>query len=175
MGIGGTFGWETETMTDTVFGELEKDDRGWIGKLTIDFGGNPYTVDLWIRSAEENESIDIPKEAFQRFMEKWPQLQEKLIDALIKYYNEEERFSYGPDDEEESAEWWPEIETREALLQAVTLEGIVIRSNFIMKGERRIYLLFSRAWGGEDYDDNGIGVRYIDEELDEIAYKDIAF
>ena len=37
------------------------------------------------------------------------------------------------------------------------------------------YLLFSRKWGGEDLDDNGIGVCYINEEIDEIAYKDIAF
>ena len=32
-------------------------------------------------------------------------------------YNEGERFAWGPDDEKEFAEWWPEIETKEALLQ----------------------------------------------------------
>lgn len=31
-------------------------------------------------------------------MEKWPALQEHLFDSLIEYYNEEERFSYGPED-----------------------------------------------------------------------------
>ena len=108
-------------------------------------------------------------------MEKWPELQEKLIEALIEYYNEEQRFSYGPDDEEEAAEWWPEIETKEALLQAVTLETIVVAWDFMMNDGRCIYLLFSRTWGGEDLDDNGIGVCYINEEINEIAYKDIAY
>lgn len=72
-------------------------------------------------------------------------MQEKLIEELIKYYNEEERFSYGPDDEEELAEWWPEITTKEALLKAVTLEKIVIPQDFIMEVVRKgrcIYLLF---------------------------------
>ena len=49
----------------------------------------------------------------------------KLIEALIGYYNNEERFSYGPDDEKEMSLWWPEIETKDALLQAVKLEANV--------------------------------------------------
>ena len=44
-----------------------------------------------------------------------------------------------------------------------------------IKGGRYIYLLFSREWGGEDWDDNGIGVGFLNEEIDKIAYKDIAF
>lgn len=102
-------------------------------------------------------------------------LQTKLVESLIKYYNEKERFSYGPDDEKELAEWWPEIETEDALLQAITLETIIVPEDFMMSQGRCIYLLFSRIWGGEDFDDNGIGVCFINEEIDEIAYKDIAF
>ena len=40
---------------------------------------------------------------------------------------------------------------------------------------RYIYLLFSKAWGGEDMEDNGIGVGFLNEDIDEIAYKDIAY
>ena len=160
-------------MTDSVFGELTEDYYGWQGKKAIDFGGNTYTVELWIKG--DDEIAKIQKEAFNCFMEKWSQLQEKLIESLIKYYNEEERFAYGPDDEEELAEWWPEIKTKEALLQAVTLETIVVPEDFLMDDGRCIYLLFSRTWGGEDDENNGIGVRCIDEKIDEIAYKDIAF
>lgn len=162
--------------TEQVFDELRQEDDGyWCGKQTLDFGGNTYTIDILIHGEEEEEITQRQKKAFQCFMEKWPELQEKLIEALIEYYNEEQRFSYGPDDEEELAEWWPEIETKEALLQAVTLETIVVARDFMMKDARYIYLLFSRTWGGEDLDDNGIGVCYINEEIDEIAYKDIAF
>lgn len=160
-------------MSDEVFGKLfQEDDNCWEGEKTLDFGGSNYSVEILIFGKEVKE---IQRSAFKCFMDKWPDLQDKLIDALIKYYNEDERFSYGPDDEEEAAEWWPEIETREALLQAVTLETIVVSEDFLMENGRRIYLLFSRLWGGEDLDDNGIGVCYINEEIDEIAYKDIAF
>ena len=163
-------------MTEQIFGELKKDDYyGWWGKQTLDFGGDTYTVDVHINTGDEEEITTRQKNAFKCFMENWPKLQEKLIEALIEYYNEEERFSYGPDDEEEAEEWWPEIETKEALLQAVTLETILVPEDFMMEDGRCIYLLFSRIWGGEDFDDNGIGVCYIDEEIDEIAYKDIAY
>ncbi len=97
------------------------------------------------------------------------------MDELIYYYNEEERFSYGPEDEEEAEEWWPEIETKDALLEAVTLESMVVAEDYMMDEGRRIYLLFSRAWGGEDLEDNGIGVCFINETIDEISYKEIAF
>lgn len=163
-------------MIDMVFGELRKEeDYGWWGKQSLDFGGNAVVVEILIQQGDEEEITEKQKEAFQKFIEKWPKLQEELIEALIKYYNEEEAYSYGPEDEEEAAEWWPEITTKEALLQAVTLETIVIPEDFIMDRGRRVYLLFSRIWGGEDLDDNGIGVSYRDETLDEIGYKDMAF
>ena len=79
-----------------------------------------------IHGEEEEEITKEQKKAFQCFMEKWPKLQEKLIEALIEYYNEEQHFSYDPDDEEELAEWWSEIETKEALLQAVKFATFII-------------------------------------------------
>ncbi len=165
-------------MTDKIFGELKREnDRydGWLGKQTLDFGGNACVVQILIQGDEEDKITQRQRKAFQSFMKKWPSLQKKLIEALIKYYNEEERFSYGPEDEKEAAEWWPDIETKGELLQAVTLETIVVAEDFMQEEERRIYLLFSKSWGGEDLDDNGIGVCYIDEEIDDIGYKDIAF
>lgn len=162
-------------MTDMIFGELKEVDGCWEGERTIDFGGNACTAEILVQGLDAGEITERQKTAFTCFMEKWPTLQGELIEALIKYYNEEERFAYGPEDEEEAAEWWPEIETKEALLQAVSLETIVVAEDFMMDRGRRIYLLFSRTWGGEDLDDNGIGVCYIDEKLEEIAYKDIAF
>ena len=89
-------------MMDIVFGEVKReDDYGWKGKQTIDFGGNMCTVELLIHEEDESKITQRQKKAFKCFMEKWPKLQTDLIEALIKYYNEEERFSYGPDDEEE--------------------------------------------------------------------------
>ena len=171
-------------MTDLVFGELEEYEYlgcygGWRGKQVITFGGNPCSIELLIQQSEEEGEITKHQyEAYHHFMERWPSVQPKLIEALIKYYNEVERFAWGPDNAEEFAKWWPEIATEEALLQAVTLETIVIPWDFTMteaKCGRYIYLLFSRTWGGEDMDDNGIGVGFLNEDIDEIAYKDIAY
>ena len=61
---------------------------------------------------KRKKSLKSRKKTYEYFLKKWTALQEDLIDALIKYYNEEERFSYGPDDEVEAAEWWPEIDTK---------------------------------------------------------------
>lgn len=165
-------------MNDKALDEVKEVDEyswKWQGRQKLDFGGKLWDVDLLVQGNSQKEITERQKEAFRRFAEKWPKLQELLIDALIRYYNEEERFSYGPEDQEEAAEWWPEIETREALLDAVTPESVVVADDFMMEDGRQIYLLFSRAWGGEDLDDNGIGVSLINETVDEIAYKDIAF
>ncbi|MCH5343862.1 MAG: hypothetical protein J1E64_07475 [Acetatifactor sp.] len=162
-------------MTDQTFGELtQEDDYGWWGKQTLDFGGSICSVDILIHG-DEDEITQRQRVAFEDFIKKWPTLQENLIEALIKYYNEDEFYSYGPEDEEEAKEWWPEIKTKEALLQAVTLETIVVAWDFAQQNKRSIYILFSRTWGGEDLDDNGIGVHYVNEEIDEIGYKDMAF
>ena len=162
-------------MTDQSFGELTQEgDYGWWGKQTLDFGKNVCSVDILIHGGED-EITQRQRMAFENFIKKWPTLQETLMGALIKHYNEEERFSYGPEDEAEMEEWWPEIKTKEDLLQAVTLETIVVAPGYEQENKRSIYLLFSRTWGGEDLDDNGIGVHYVNEEIDEIGYKDMAF
>ena len=165
-------------MADQVLDELREVDEyswKWQGRQTMDFGGKIWDVDLLVQGNQQNEITERQKEAFHCFMEKWAELQELLVTALLEYYNEEERFSYGPEDEEEAGEWWPEIETKEALLKAVTLESVIVAEDFMMDKGRCIYLLFSRIWGGEDLEDNGIGVCFINETIDEIAYKDIAF
>ena len=45
----------------------------------------------------------------------------------------------------------------------------------VFESERVPHLHFSRSWGGEDLDDNGIDVCFVNEEITEIGYKDIAF
>lgn len=47
--------------------------------------------------------------------------------------------------------------------------------DFILEDNRCLYLLFSRSWGGEDLDDNGIGICIRNEKIVEIVYNDIAF
>ena len=163
-------------MTDGVFGQFEE-GIGWNGIVTILFGGRQYGTPLLIQ-VDEDEGTDVTdaqRKALACFMEKWDTIEPLLLDALIQYYNNEEKYSYGPEDEEEASLWWPDISTYEELVNAVTPETVVIPPETLMDGDRKVYLLFDRTWGGEDLDDNGIGVCLINERISEIGYKDIAF
>ena len=102
----------------------------------LDFGGKAIAVDVFVRGEEITEKQN---EAFSCFMEKWTLFQTELIEALIRYYNEKERFSHGPDNEKVKEEFWPEIETEESLLKTVALETIVVAEDFLMDEGRRIY------------------------------------
>lgn len=165
-------------MNDKLFDKLiEIDAYGWKwqGSITINFSGETHDVELKVQGNEQTEITERQKDAFNRFIDKFPKIQDKIIDALIKYYNKEERFSYGLDSEEGMEKWWPDIKSKDELLKAVTLESIVVAEDYIMDKGRTIYLLFSRRWDGEDLEDNGIGVKFVNETINKIAYKDIAF
>lgn len=59
----------------------------------------------------------------------------------------------------------------------IELDGIIIPESFIMEdvaGGRCIYPTFSKKWGN-DTEDNGIGVKIVNEEITEIGFKEIAF
>lgn len=168
--------------TDEVFGELDFDDCGyWNGHLKLDFLGEDQEIGLMIDSCYESQTeiSHSQRETCRAFLEKWPELQRAVVKEIIRYYNEEERFAYGPDDPEEFAAWWPEIETVEEMVKWIELETVVIASDSIMEdvydGKRCLYLLFNRRWAEEDLNDNGVGIRLLDEELDGTRYKDIAF
>lgn len=48
----------------------------------------------------------------EKLIEKWtPQLETEMLEAFIRFYYEEMYEQWGPDDEEESKEYWPEIGT----------------------------------------------------------------
>lgn len=149
---------------------------GFEGEISIDFFEKSINVDL-IVNTEEEEIADIQFETYERFKEKWPELQKAVIEKILKYYNEEEKGSYGPDNKEEFNKWWPEINTTEELLEQIEFDGIIIPEAFVMEdaiGGRCLYLLFNKKWGN-DIEDNGIGVQILNEEINQIGYKDIAF
>ncbi len=163
-------------MNYDIFGVTYYQDEwgDWYPNISLEFGSKTYSVGLLVNADEDDNIAEVQLEAYTRFMEQWPTLQQPVLEALVRYYNEEERFSYGPDDEEENAAWWPEIDTPEAMAQAVTPEMLVVPEDFVHDEGRRVGLLFGRVWGGEDLDDNGVAVTFLNEQIDQIGYKDIA-
>lgn len=164
-------------MYNEILGELTF-DYGYVAKKEITFCGKTQEVEICIRAEEDEEISQVQLDSFKALMENWNEMQHKIVTAILQYYNEEEKYSYGPDEEdEEYAEWWPDIDSEDELVDKIHLVSIIIKEEYLieMEGKNPIYVLFDRDWGGEDYDDNGVAVFIENGEVSEVAYKDIAF
>ena len=166
-------------MYDETFGEVEySEDYGYICHKDITFGEVEQSVEITIMSDDEEEGISqFQRDAYKALMQDWNEIQHKIVEALLEYYNNDEKGSYGPEDEDEFNEWWPDIDTEDEMVKKVHMEAIVIETEYVMEdqGENPLYILFNRDWGGEDLDDNGVAVLIADGEVSEVGYKDIAF
>lgn len=163
-------------MFDEVFGEVIL-DYSYIAKKEITFLGQTQEVEILIGVEEDEEEITQgQRDSFEALMQNWDEIQHKTATAILQYYNEEEKGAYGPDDKDEFAQWWPDINNEDELSEKIHLESIVILLEDITEdnGENPLYLLFNRDWGGEDSDDNGVAVFIENGEVSEVGYKDIA-
>lgn len=165
-------------MLDKTFGEIEYDeDYAYIGKKILIFGEEEQSVKVIILCDAEEEISQFQRDAFEALIQEWDEIQHKIADAILEYYNNQEKGAYGPDDETEYESWWPDIDTEEEMMKKIHLDSILIESEYVMdsKGENPVYILFNRDWGGEDTEDNGVAVLIEDGEVTEVGYKDIAF
>lgn len=163
-------------MFDEVFGEVVF-DYGYVAKKEITFFGNTQEVEIHIGGEEGEEIAQAQRDAYEALMKNWEEMQHKVAAAILEYYNEDEKGAYGPDDEDEFAEWWPDIDSEDELVEKLHLDTIIIQEEYLMEmnGENPVYILFDRDWGGEDLDDNGVAVLIEDGEVSEVGYKDMAF
>lgn len=60
------------------------------------------------------------------------------------------------------------------MIKQLELQEIIIPEDFLIKNERWIYLTFNHKWGN-DINDNGIGIKFVNEEIKEIGFKSIAY
>ena len=166
-------------MLDATFGEVEYEEGyAYIGHKDLLFGGKEQSVEILIMCDDDEEEISqFHRDAFEALLHGWDEIKHKIADAILDYYNSEEKGSYGPADEEEFKSWWPDIDSEDELVKMIHLESIVIESEYVMesKGDNPLYILFSRDWGGEDTEENGVAVLIEDGEVTEVGYKDIAF
>lgn len=170
-----------EKSIHPIFGTLTYDDHWWIGKADMDFFGKKVQIAITLETEYDTESYAVTEKQcciYQTFLEKWPDLQETVVKSIIAYYNEDERFSYGPEDEDEFLAWWPPLDTIEEMLQKITWTEIVIPCDSIIQccdeGKRCLYLLFTHEWGN-DLDCHGVGIKLLNEQIEEVGYQDIAF
>ena len=168
-------------MLDEVFGEVIL-DYSYIAKKEITFLGYTQEVEILIGVEEDEEEITQgQRDSFKALMQNWDEMQHKIANAILQYYNggedhRGEKGAYGPDDKDEFAQWWPDINNENELAKKIHLNSIVILLEYITEdnGKNPVYVLFDRDWGGEDSDDNGVAVFIEDGEVSEVGYKDIA-
>ena len=153
-------------MKDKVFGELMY-EYGWIGETTINWYGEEVTVNTII-SGEEDEEIDaLQYDSYVKFMDAWSTIERNLLERILQYYNNLRR-ELGHDNN--SNENDPFISSIEEIKEKIGLDLISVPYSGIYPG-RSIALAFHCDWDVE----NGLGILFLDEEISEIGFQDIAF
>jgi hypothetical protein len=163
---------------------VEYEDLGYmtvahLNECIIDFYGEKKVEVMIDVDLNESKRIDkIQKETFNSFQNNIKDISKEILNTILDYYNNEEKYTYGPENIEERKIWWPNIETIDEMQKYIELEAIIIpptsQMTDIFKG-RCIYITFSKKWGDPDFDEDGIGVQIINEKVTKIGYRDIAF
>ena len=168
-------------VIDPVFGELGDMVGNFFTRKNVVFCGSEQTIEIYINYEDEPVVSQLQRDAFEKLMQGWDEIQHKVAAAILHYYNHEEKFSYGPEDEAEKKQWWPDIENEEDLVKYCHLSSILIPSEDTIEYQQDmgslnpVYLLFDRDWGGGDPDANGVCTLVANGEVVEIGYNDIAF
>ena len=118
-------------IQDEIFGELEeKSDYCYYGKVKLKFFGTEYDVKICITTFNENIE-KIQYETYNQFIKNFQQIEEEIVSNLLMYYNGGndiypygEKNAYGPDNNEESKRWWPDISTKEEMIKNIHIDEI---------------------------------------------------
>ena len=69
---------------------------------------------------DELDDEETTEDYCRRLIEKWtPELENEVLQAFIKFYYDNMYEQWGPDDEEESKEYWPEFQAPEDLIEHI--------------------------------------------------------
>lgn len=153
------------TINDKIFGELDYQYK-WVGYRTIKFIGKDIEIALLVAGTEEGNFDEGQYKAYNSLMDNWEQIQHRLLPSILEYYKQK-RQELGYD--VSINENYPLIETVDQLIEHITLVGISVPYEFLRDG-RDIGVSFDCSWDEE----NGLGVRLINEKVDEIGYQDVA-
>lgn len=98
---------------------------------------NPEEFEIYERDEDSEKGTIYCK----RLIEKWtPQLETEMLEAFIRLYYDEMYGNWGPDDEEESKEYWPEISSPTDLIktQAQMLHFMPWKTQYMPEANQKI-------------------------------------
>ncbi len=99
-------------------------------------------------------------------MDNWEKIQHNILQPILNYYKQKRHeLGYDVAFNEDS----PLIETVDQLIEHITLVGISVLYDFLRDG-RDVGVSFDCSWDEE----NGLGIRLINEKVDEVGYQDVA-
>ncbi|WP_432774818.1 DUF2004 domain-containing protein [Brevibacillus gelatini] len=151
-------------IIDPIFGCLEY-NYSWFKDTAVLFFGKETEITLMIDGEADGKFDEEQYEAYQALMKRWEQLHESFLDPIFKYY-QQKRHDLGYDIAQN--ENYPLVEKADQILEMITLEGIIVPYGDIEEG-RDIGILFTCTWDQE----NGLGVRLLNEVVVEVGYQDI--
>ena len=153
-------------MTDPVFGNLEY-EYGWNGTVEVNCFGKMEEIDLTVYGEEDTPVTEQQRGSDRAFMAAWDDIMDDVAEAIGKYYISL-RKELGYDREYNIS--YPPVEHPSDVLEMISLDQMVIPDDGIYDG-RCVCLAFSCLWD----DENGTGIRFLNEKIDEIGYQDIVF
>jgi hypothetical protein len=151
-------------INDPIFGELEY-NYIWFKYIQIQFLNKTVEISLNIDGEESGKFDRQQYESYNFLMTDWKNIQYNILPSILNYY-QEKRKDLGYDIEFNS--FYPAIQTLEMLIENITFVGINIPYAGIFEN-RSIGLAFDCTWDQE----NGIGVRLLNEKIDKVGYHDI--
>ncbi|MGG3928207.1 DUF2004 domain-containing protein [Metabacillus fastidiosus] len=152
-------------IDDPVFGEIEY-TYGWCKDITVKFFEKDTEIVLIIAGEIDEKFSEGQHESYISLMQNWKDLHQSFLQSILDYYTQK-RHELGYDIE--FNENYPLIETKDQLLEHITLVGIMVSYEDIYEG-RDIGISFDCTWDEE----NGLGLRLINEKVIEVGYQDVA-
>lgn len=129
--------------------------------------GHDKIVPLTIDEEEHDVFSAIQEEAYSKFIADTNRLIQEAEQAIFEYYQEECLEYRAMLGDESADEIVPIITTTQQLGKLVDPIGLTILPDF-EDGVRRLGLIFNCTW-----EEDGIGVRFENEEVIEVGYQDI--
>lgn len=156
-----------EKLNHELFGEISY-DLYWSGEQKINIYGEERDIILSIDGDENAQFQDAQKEAYSNFIHNIQEIMDTVEEAIFNYYQEiyvDYRDMVGADEADKIA---PIVEKKESLANLVTPTQLIVR-RVRNNGIRRLGLLFDCTWNIE----NGLAVKFEDEEVVEVGFQDI--
>lgn len=138
----------------------------WYGREKLEFNGQSFDVDVQIDGYDENIIPESGKIVLMDFLNKLNGYTEKIAEAVFQYYCvRREELGYS---NEFNADY-PALSKSEEILKMITLIGITVPDQDDYD-EAAVSLVFNCTWDKE----NGVGLCFIGEDIDDVGFQDIA-